>query len=100
MSLQQLEVGRNAVAVFEHHQVADHEISSFHYYGLSVSQHRRPARQQIAQLLAGPLGPVFLDEGEDRVDYDYHEYGEAQLRHARENGQATGHPQHHREEVN
>jgi hypothetical protein len=77
VSLQQLEVGRNAIAVFEHDQIADHEISSFHYCRHSVSQHRRPPRQQITQLFARPLGPVFSDKGKDRVHYDDHEYGDA-----------------------
>ena len=55
--------------------------------------------QQIAQPLAGFLRAVFLKKREQSVEEDDDEDGESELRHAREDRQPAGNPEHDREEV-
>ena len=75
-------------------------------HDLAVAQHLHLLRQQLAQRGERPLGPVFLPEGEDAVDQDDADDGDAQPRHALagvevfgEKRQRRGQPQDEGEEV-
>jgi hypothetical protein len=65
----------------------------------SIANHRGAPWEQVLEPLAGSLRTVFLDEREKPVEDDHHENGDPKLRHAGENRQAPGNPEHGSEEV-
>jgi hypothetical protein len=66
----------------------------------SLAEHGDAPWQQIVQPIGGSVGAVLLQECEQTVENDDDEDGEPELRHAGENRQTAGDPEHHRKEVN
>ncbi len=64
-----------------------------------IADHRRPPGHHLTETLAGLLGPMLLDEGEDPVEDDHTEDGDAQFRQLGDEGEPTGNPQQNGEEV-
>src|SRR5262249_851412 len=60
----------------------------------SLPMARAGSAAHRGRAVGGTFGPVLLSEGEDAVDDHDHEDGDAELRHAGDEGQASRNPQH------
>ena len=76
----------------EEDDVADDQLGGVDLERRPVAQHHGPARQQVAQAFGGVLGTVLLDEGEDPVDDDDDEDGDAELGQAGDEGEHARRP--------
>ena len=61
-------VGRDAVALFELHDVAGHEVGDGDDRHLAVAHHLGVGRHHLLQRLGGLLGAVLLKEADGRVE--------------------------------
>ena len=74
--LDEAQVGDDAVAVFEEHQVAGDHLFRRHVERLAVAHHARGRRGHAAQRVQRPLGLALLHEAERGVDHDDGEDGD------------------------
>jgi len=95
----QVETRRAATAVRKQHHVIGDELGSVYLHLDPVTPDGDPVREQVTQLLRGPLGAALLGEREDRIDNDDDEDRDAQLGHPTDDRQDPTHPQQQREEV-
>ena len=72
MRVEQPQVGGNALAALERHQVSRHESRSVDVDELSVAQHRGANLQQLLQAVPLPLRAPFLPTADSRVDEQDH----------------------------
>ncbi len=70
LALKQLSVCCDTVAFVQHEQVAAHHIASCDARLLSVADHQRARRREIAQRLQGALRLAFLGQG-DANDHEH-----------------------------
>ena len=75
-------VSRHAVALFQQHHVARHQLGRGQLHDGAGAQRLHPQRQQPAQRRHGALGLVLLPEREQAVDQDDAEDSHAKTAHA------------------
>lgn len=61
---------------------------------VSIPADGNVSRQQPAQFCSSVLGAFLLDVGEDPIDDDHHDDGDAKLRQPSHEGQCSGTPEH------
>ena len=84
-------VGRDAIALGKHEDVARHQRVRRDDAAMTVADHRGPFREIPAEQLDRPLGLAFLEEREPRVqdhDGDDRDRHRDPVRHRRQRGRA------------
>jgi hypothetical protein len=99
MGFDQTQIGADAVAGIESHDISSDQITGRNVLSMVVSPHSDAQREELPQPRSCPIGPELLREREDTVDHDHDGDGDPELRHVGDDGKAGGDPQHDREEV-
>ncbi len=73
LDLDQAQVGRNAVAGFQQHDVAGHELFGRDHARFAAAQGPRFGGQHVADRIERLLGAAFLNEAEQTVEDDHRE---------------------------
>ena len=70
--LDRVHIGRDTVTCFQQHQVVDDQLPRVYWNRAAVTNDRRRARQEVTQVLGGPLSAMLLRERKEAVDNDDH----------------------------